>query len=505
MNSKKKRQIALLLSLLLVLVWVPAERADADGGYGTDAYAYMEYLQGTYPGRAVGTPNLDAAAAWLKQEVSALGYSYASQPFSVQWNGSVISGENLIFSRQGASNRVIVVGAHYDCVGHTNGTDDNATGVGVLLECAKRLAADASLPYTVRFLLFSAEEPGCLGSQYYVDSLSAAERQNIVCMINLDTIGAGDNMYVYGGGLDGNGQPVRTWAVEQALAAAKSLGLPMSCHPDVNAQFPVPVKYTASDQQGFDRAGIPYIYFEASNWNGGNFTNFYQTANPAVVNGKMMHVAEYENLPFYTQTFGNRIAEHLSAYSALLDYLLHNLSDRNEAAVPETAEEPEYEACSETVWASCNVNVRSAPSASAQVLGVLAAGHCVERTGYHTEWSRVNSEWGEAYIRTEFLTQEEPETQAPAEEETQAPAETEAQTAPESEAGRETEKETAAGKLTEETAGEKTENAETTAVPDADRETGAHPYLWGIAGIAAVLCGAAAFGYRNMKRKKRKL
>lgn len=40
------------------------------------------------------------------------------------------------FFKQGASDRVIVVGAHYDCVEQTFGTDDNASGVGVLLELA---------------------------------------------------------------------------------------------------------------------------------------------------------------------------------------------------------------------------------------------------------------------------------------------------------------------------------------------------------------------------------
>ena len=42
----------------------------------------------------------------------------------------------LFFPKQGASDRVIVVGAHYDCVEQTFGTDDNASGVGVLLELA---------------------------------------------------------------------------------------------------------------------------------------------------------------------------------------------------------------------------------------------------------------------------------------------------------------------------------------------------------------------------------
>ncbi|MBQ8639457.1 MAG: M20/M25/M40 family metallo-hydrolase [Lachnospiraceae bacterium] len=404
---KKIRCFAVITALLLVLSGV-CVRADAP--YGEDAYAYMEYLQGWYPNRAVANPNLDNAAAWLKQQVTNMGYQYADQPFSIDiGNGIVINGENIIFSKKGASDRVIVVGAHYDSV-LTNGTDDNATGVGVLMETAKRLASNSGLPYTVRFVLFSAEEPGCYGSQYYVDNLSQEERNRIICMFNIDTIGAGDYMYLYGGGLNEAGQPIRTWAVEQTLQAAGNLGLSMSYHPNVNAQFPVPVKHTASDQQAFDRAGIPYVYFEASNWNGGPMTNFYQTSNPAVENGKMMHVAAYENLAFYNQTFGNRIKEHLTAYSKLLDYMLNNL-------IPDTgAISYSYEERSETVWAVSDVRIRSAASTGSETLDVLRAGESIPRTGYHEEWCRVLFNGQEAFIKTEYLTAENPNPEPSTEE-----------------------------------------------------------------------------------------
>ena len=53
-------------------------------------------------------------------------------------------------------------------------------------------------------------------------------------MINIDTIAAGDNMYLYGGTVDDSGSIVQDWAVYQAQSAAALLGLDMSFHPDVN-------------------------------------------------------------------------------------------------------------------------------------------------------------------------------------------------------------------------------------------------------------------------------
>ncbi len=422
MKRKIRMFLCAMVFLLVGLTGWQIQRTLADDTYGSDAYYYMEYLQTHYPCRGVAYPNLDAAAEWLKQQITSFGYQYAGQSFSIPaGEGIVINGENIIFSKSGASDKVIVVGAHYDSV-NTNGTDDNATGTGLLLETAKRLAVNQSLPYTVRFVLFSAEEPGCYGSQYYVDNLSTEERARIICMINLDTLGAGDNMYLYGGGVNEANQPVRTWVVEQALNASVVLGLPMSYHPDVNPEFPVPVKHTASDQQAFDRAGIPYLYFEASNWNGANHNNFYQTSNPAVENGKMMHIPAYENLAFYTQTFGTRIADHLKAYSTLLDYLLNHMV-QGVGSISYT-----YEDRDETVWAASDVRIRKESSVTSEVLTVLKANEAIQRTGFHEEWSRVLYEGGIGYIKTEYLTAEKPE--GATENETEPVTETEPETEP---------------------------------------------------------------------------
>lgn len=404
MDFRRFRPLVCMLAAALLCLFGMnrAAKAEETDTYGDDAYYYMEYLQTNYPNRAVAYPNLDYAAAWLKERITEMGYDYAGQPFSVQSGENIINGENIIFSKPGADSRVIVVGAHYDSV-LTNGTDDNATGVGLLLETANRLSAGEMPPYTVRFILFSAEEPGCIGSQYYVDSLSEEERQNILCMINIDTIGAGDFMYLYGGGLDQSGQAVRTWVVEQALDIAGNMGLAMSAHPDVNPEFPVPTKRTASDQQAFDRAGIPYLYLEASNWNGGPYTNFYQTDHPAVENGKMMHVAAYENLAFYSSTFGSRIYDHLKAYSRLVHYLLYHI-------VPDAgAAEYEFEERDETVWAVADVRIRKGCSLASEVLDVLKEGESIRRTGSSGEWSRVAYDSGQAYIKSEYLTEKKPE------------------------------------------------------------------------------------------------
>lgn len=400
-----KRIKATVLSLCLIIGMCAASLPQTvRAEYGDNAYSFMKQLQSNYPYRQVNSSNgmLSGAEEWLKAQIATMGYEYMAQPFTMTSADGVTPcyGENLIFSKQGASDRVIVVGAHYDCVEQTFGTDDNASGVGVLLELASIYSTKES-PYTIRFILFSAEEPGCLGSQYYVDNLSQEERDRIACMINIDTIAAGDNMYLYGGTVDDSGSIVQDWAVYQAQSAADLLGIDMSFHPDVNDSFPTPTKATASDQMPFANVGIPYIYCEASNWNGEPYTNFYQTSNSAVDGGTIMHKAEYDNLTFIENTFGTRAYEHLQAYAKLLDYLLENMKE-GEYATGYTFEDTNTKATT-----TSSVYLRERPTQYSPSVTLLDADTEVTVTGYHASWCRVEVDGQEGYIKTDYLTMED--------------------------------------------------------------------------------------------------
>ncbi len=59
-----------------------------------------------------------------------------------------------------------LVAAHYDSVPHCPGADDNASGLAVMLECARVLALAPGRG--VGFVAFNAEEDGMLGSQDFV-------------------------------------------------------------------------------------------------------------------------------------------------------------------------------------------------------------------------------------------------------------------------------------------------------------------------------------------------
>src|SRR5439155_2352682 len=63
----------------------------------------------------------------------------------------------------------VVFGGHIDSWDGATGATDNGTGVATTMEAARLLAkAGAKAKRTIRFMLFSGEEQGLLGSRAYV-------------------------------------------------------------------------------------------------------------------------------------------------------------------------------------------------------------------------------------------------------------------------------------------------------------------------------------------------
>ena len=429
MKFRRLWAVSLSVFLLAVLFFQTGQAVKADNNtrYGEDAVYYMEYIQRTYPQRIPQSSQDRAAGDWLKREIAAMGYQVSTENITWQGNdGLTYYGENIMFLKRGNIDREIVIGAHYDSV-DTNGADDNASGVGLVLETANRII-DVETNYSVRFILFDLGEEGNIGSRYHVGQASPEYLDNIACYINLDTLAMGDSMYVYGGSFDG-ASISRTWLAEQAAATAEEMGLAIGFHPDVNAGYPVPTKSTGGDHAAFDQAGIPYLYMNASNWMGGNYDDTYQTSHEAVSDGMMKHRQAYDNWAFYSSTFPGRAYEHLSSYSRLLDRLIRNMVEwTTDPAVPEETSLPEedptqgtsfsFEKVNETVWTTTPADILEESSETSSIMATLDAGEPILRVGYNEVWSQVKYQGRELYMLTQYLTAERPEGAADLTEET---------------------------------------------------------------------------------------
>lgn len=81
----------------------------------------------------------------------------------------------------------IILAAHYDTVPGSPGADDNASALAVLLDVAHRLEP-RRFRRPIRFIAFSLEEEGLLGSQAYAAHL-AATRQSLYGAVVLECVG----------------------------------------------------------------------------------------------------------------------------------------------------------------------------------------------------------------------------------------------------------------------------------------------------------------------------
>ena len=114
--------------------------------------------------------------------------------------------------------QVVIVGAHLDSWDLGTGTTDNGTGAMCTLEAARVIAQSGLKPKrTIRFVLFTGEEQGLIGSRKYAEA-HAAEADSIQAVIVLDN-GTGA---VTGQALQGRSDLEALWRA--ILAPVASLG-----------------------------------------------------------------------------------------------------------------------------------------------------------------------------------------------------------------------------------------------------------------------------------------
>ena len=152
-----------------------------------------------------------------------------------------LESRNVIAELKGAGDDVVVVGAHYDVASDGGiGANDNGSGTAVILSVAEALSGE-SLPFTIRFVSFGAEEVGLLGSYHYFSSLSDAEVGRIKAMLNVDVPGSGEYTAMSG----------RQELTEAAARLAAELGVAAKAEP-------IPAGAT-SDHEPFELAGVPVL------------------------------------------------------------------------------------------------------------------------------------------------------------------------------------------------------------------------------------------------------
>ena len=155
----------------------------------TNINTYLQEFEGLGV-KTTGSAANNNAYTWLKNKYLSFGYSESEiTRDNFTYNGQSTS--NIIVTKTGTKypNIYLIVCGHYDTITGT-GTNDNGSGVSVILEAA-RLLKNVPTEYSIKFINFSGEEQGLLGSAHYVSSVVNATnpKMNIRLVLNIDEVG----------------------------------------------------------------------------------------------------------------------------------------------------------------------------------------------------------------------------------------------------------------------------------------------------------------------------
>jgi hypothetical protein len=133
-----------------------------------------------------GTTALQNTLDWLIEKYNNYGYT------DIQidtFNYAAQDDYNLIVTKQGSlyPNTYVIIDGHYDTKSGS-GTNDNGTGVAAILEVA-RLLKEINTEYSIKFIHFSGEEDGLIGSTHFVNNIVVPTEMKLKLVFNIDEIG----------------------------------------------------------------------------------------------------------------------------------------------------------------------------------------------------------------------------------------------------------------------------------------------------------------------------
>lgn len=170
-------------------------------------------------GRETGTEGERLAAEYISKRMQTLGLEPMGEEDFIQQfefrpkknphvdavdsTADPITVSNVLGLWNNNADNTIIIGAHYDHLGHGifgslnaekdsaihNGADDNASGVALVLQLAERLKSmEQTKDNNYLFIAFSGEEIGLLGSNYFAKN-PTIELEKVNYMINFDMVG----------------------------------------------------------------------------------------------------------------------------------------------------------------------------------------------------------------------------------------------------------------------------------------------------------------------------
>lgn len=254
-------------------------------------------------GRKAGSVGEARAAAYLSSQLSTLGLKPMGDPESgftqaftippvmeTKVNGRLTfrpgkdqnlrtPSANLLGGLVGENTaEIVLLSAHYDHLGVFEGhvypgANDNASGVGCLLDVMRRVLREGKVPKrTIVLAFWSAEEMGFVGSHAFVHAPTFPLHQ-IQAVLNVDTVGNG---MIGDFALWADGENMAVTAIRQAASACKA------------SVVMTPTGGHNSDSVNFIAAGIPALTLMTHDW---LYKNHTPEDTPALLKSEQIQLA----------------------------------------------------------------------------------------------------------------------------------------------------------------------------------------------------------------------
>ncbi len=136
--------------------------------------------------KEVNSMALKNTSNWLIDKYKSYGYT------NIEKDAFTKSGDNLfnlIVTKTGTiyPDSFLIICGHYDTK-NGPGVGDNGSGTVIILELA-RILKNIDTDISIRFINFSDEEGGLIGSYHYVNEIVKTAKQKIKLVFNIDAVG----------------------------------------------------------------------------------------------------------------------------------------------------------------------------------------------------------------------------------------------------------------------------------------------------------------------------
>lgn len=148
----------------------------------TRLYHHIETIQ-EYGPHPTGSASLDDVGEYIYSSFQ----SFNIQTVYDHWEVDGITGKNIVATIPGETQSQFILTAHYDTIDVSPGADDDGSGIASILMIAELLKS-FEFHQTIKFIIFSGEEIGLLGSTHYAQNAYESDI-DIIGVLSLDKIG----------------------------------------------------------------------------------------------------------------------------------------------------------------------------------------------------------------------------------------------------------------------------------------------------------------------------